>query len=56
MKVWIVCDNNRNKSGNPIIPFSSLELAQRYQEQYEYDPIKAVDCWIYDEEGTEVKN
>ena len=51
MKVWIICDNNNEDE--TIIPFSSLELAQKYQEQY--SGLAGEDCWLFNEEGTEVK-
>ena len=50
MKIWIVCDNNQFDS---IIVYDSLEKAKNHKDQY--DGIEFEDCWIFDEEGTEVK-
>ena len=51
MKVWIVCDNNNTPS---IIPFESLEKAQIHVDQY--DGLESEDCWIFNENGSEVDN
>ena len=56
MKIWIVCDNNADET---IILFKTLEKAQKYvSENYEGWgglEFKTDDCWIFDENGTEVK-
>lgn len=50
MKVWIVCDNNVDPS---IILFDSLEKAQKRVDIY--TGFELNDCWIFDENGSEVE-
>jgi len=50
MKVWIVTDNTDTE--NPLHLFDSKKKAEKYVEEYEGK--FPDDCWIYDDEGTEV--
>ena len=50
MKIWIVCDNNVKST---IIAFETLEKAQKYVDKY--DGCAAEDCWIFDENGSEIR-
>ena len=50
MQVWVVCDNNNTTKS--ILVFKTLALAQEYMSQY--TGIALEDCWIFDENGTDV--
>lgn len=50
MKIWIVCDNNNIPS---IVVYDSLEKAQAHTNRY--DGLGSEDCWIFNKEGSEVK-
>jgi len=50
MKIWIVCDNNEVPS---IRVFENLEKAQKFVDRY--DGLASEDCWIFNENGTEIE-